>query len=294
MPRFSDAWIVDKTMFEFAMGGQCACCGLAFMPGGTAGAINAMSDLETDAANNEIAALENSPWPVDMRNQVWADRLKLRMKLKKEMKQIDEFNEEHFTKFKYWCYSQSPMLLKKLLQLPRSSVAEALNSQYDIHSAFAVVLSCVVEQVANFSKTEYITDGRGVDSGEIEFEETLIFDRRGGFTMNIVHADDVSLNEAVLEILLKRFLSLGGPKLLDRNPRTTVHKGNDEEGDDDNTNDDKEETNKNGYKKKPEASFRLDRRIARLLISRMWYEQLRKRYLADIQRSSSSQEEEKK
>jgi len=296
MPRFNDRWVVDKTMFEFAMGGSCACCGLAsFLPNGTAGVINAMSDLETDAANNEIAALDNSPWPTDMRNQVWADRLRLRLLLKKEMKQIDEFNAEHFKKFKYWCYSQSPRRLRKILQLPRSSITETLGSQYNIHSehAFAIVLCAVVEQVANFSKTEYKMDGRGVDSGEVEFEENLLFDRRGGFTMDIVHEDDGSLNEAVLEVLLKRFQSLGGPKLLDRNPRTTVHTGDNEGGGDDNVNDDDdEEKNEDGYKKKPEPSFRLDRRIARLLISRIWYDQLKKIYLADVQQSSSSQEKE--
>ena len=80
MPRFSDQWVVDRTLFEFATGGSCACCGFShlFLPNGLKGLIDEVSDLETDAANNEFEAAQKSPWPPTMRDQVWADRVRLR------------------------------------------------------------------------------------------------------------------------------------------------------------------------------------------------------------------------
>ena len=90
MPKFGDQWVIDRTFFEYVNGGECACCGFPHMfPGGIEGAINAISDLETDAAQAEIKANEKSPWPPEMREEVWADRLRLRYKMKKEMNIFD-------------------------------------------------------------------------------------------------------------------------------------------------------------------------------------------------------------
>eukprot|EP00585_Thalassiosira_rotula_P012545 CAMPEP_0196132750 /NCGR_PEP_ID=MMETSP0910-20130528/2246_1 /TAXON_ID=49265 /ORGANISM="Thalassiosira rotula, Strain GSO102" /LENGTH=352 /DNA_ID=CAMNT_0041392387 /DNA_START=196 /DNA_END=1254 /DNA_ORIENTATION=- len=95
MPRFADNWVVDKCMFDYVAGGVCACCGFPhlFAPGGLEGMINAFSDLETDAATMELNAAKASPWPPDMRDQIWSDRLLLRFKMKKEMKGYRNFLE---------------------------------------------------------------------------------------------------------------------------------------------------------------------------------------------------------
>ena len=59
MPRFLDNWVVDRTMFEYVSGGTCACCGFPHLyPNGVTGLINSISDLETDAAQAEVSALQ--------------------------------------------------------------------------------------------------------------------------------------------------------------------------------------------------------------------------------------------
>ena len=58
MPRYKDEWVIDRVMFDFVSGGSCACCGFQhFLPNGTADLVDAISDLDTDQANQEKAAL---------------------------------------------------------------------------------------------------------------------------------------------------------------------------------------------------------------------------------------------
>ena len=186
MPRFTDQWVIDRVLFDYVSGGSCACCGVSFaqfLPNGTADLIGAVSDLDTDQATKEINALEHHPWPRELRDQVWADRVKLRQKLKQSMKMYREFYQEEGEGFEQWC-RDNPLLLKKCLQIPRSEIATIVTSRYDIHSAFGVVLSTVVEQVACFGLTKYPTDARG-DTGEVDFEKDLHFSRMSGFTLNV-------------------------------------------------------------------------------------------------------------
>lgn len=70
MARFSDQWVIDKTMFDVVYGGGCACCSFNFMPNGTVGLIQSLSELETDAKENEISALEKLPWPQEVSRDV--------------------------------------------------------------------------------------------------------------------------------------------------------------------------------------------------------------------------------
>jgi hypothetical protein len=69
MPRFTDEWVVTKSLFEYTTGGSCACCSFPaiFDPNGLKGLINSVSDLETDAAENEFQSAQSSPWPPEMR-----------------------------------------------------------------------------------------------------------------------------------------------------------------------------------------------------------------------------------
>lgn len=66
MPRYSDQWLIDKTMFDVVYGGGCACCSFNFMPNGTVGLIQSMSELETDAKEKEISDLAKLPWPQEV------------------------------------------------------------------------------------------------------------------------------------------------------------------------------------------------------------------------------------
>ena len=143
MPRFRDEWVIDRVMFDYISGGSCACCGFShlFLPNGTADLVDAVSDLDTDQANQEKAALAAHPWPADVRDQVWADRVRLRQKLKKERKQYAAFWETHGTNFIEWMQQETTVAnLRRWLQLPRSQVMEIIQEKYNIHSAFGVVL----------------------------------------------------------------------------------------------------------------------------------------------------------
>lgn len=226
--------------------------------------INAISDLETDAANAEIKASEQSPWPPDMREQVWSDRVRLRVKMKKEMGIYSSFWSQYGELFSEWCLSLDPKILKKVFQIPRAEVIERVNTHYGIHSAFGKVLAAVTEQVAHFQDTKYPPDGRG--DSEISFEKTLYYDRRGGFTLKIVDKEG-NLKVDIIHIWLKRMESLGGPILLERTPKKT---------DNDEGADDAEEDSKNAAK----PSFRMDRRVVRLLIARSWADALMRKFLA--------------
>lgn len=288
MPRFGDRWVVDKTMFEYSMGGSCACCGFNhFLPNGTQDLIHAISDLETDAANAEVSALDKSPWPREMRDQVWADRLKLRHLMKKEMPKYKEFFNVHGEAFGEWCRkSQEPSDLKRIFQMPRTEISERVKNDYGIHSAFAMVLCTVTEQVANFQATQLPVDARG--DTEAAFEGALVFDRRGGFTLNIKDKKD-NLDETVLQVWLERMKSLGGPKLLDRAAKkVVVDFDSEEEGDADDglqkqsAGDEENDGTSDG------PSFRSDRRIIRLLIARYWADQMMKKFLADQQQTTGA------
>mmetsp|Transcript_8853 Transcript_8853/g.14730 ORF Transcript_8853/g.14730 Transcript_8853/m.14730 type:complete len:286 (-) Transcript_8853:86-943(-) len=269
MPKYSDEWVVDKTLFEYVNGGSCGCCGRGFfLPDGVDGMIQAMSDLETDAANAEIKASAQSPWPVEMREQVWSDRVRLRHKMKKEMGTYEQFWVTDGDAFSEWCRTVEPKSIKKLLQIPRSEILERLNNHYGIHSAFAEVLKAVCEQVAKFKDTKYPTDARG--ASEIAFEQELYYDRRGGFTIKVMDEEGL-LQEDVLAVWLSRLKSLGGPVLLERSPKKVDNGGGDSGGAD-------ETEDKNA----PKPSFRSDRRIVRLLIARYWADALIKKYRASL------------
>ena len=142
MPRYRDEWVIDRVMFDFMSGGSCACCGFAhFLPNGTADLVDALSDLDTDQANAEKAALAHHPWPADVRDQVWADRVRLRQKLKKDQRRFTDFWETHGAAWATWLRQPETVTrLRRWLQLPRTAVMEHVQQKYNIHSAFGVVL----------------------------------------------------------------------------------------------------------------------------------------------------------
>jgi hypothetical protein len=276
MPRFSDEWVIDRVLFDFVSGGSCACCGFQhFLANGTADLIGAVTDLETDQAAAEVAALQHHPWPADLRDQVWADRVKLRQKLKLKMPVYAVFWKEHGEVFPEWC-EKNIATVNRLLQLPRSEILDVVRQHYGIHSAYGVVLCAVLEQVAHFKLTAYPTDARGDDS-EVNFETALHFGNMGGFTMNFLD-ESGSLKEDVLQIWLERVKSLAGPKLLGRG-QSKIH-GEDEEGDADGP----VATTSAG------PSFQSDRRIIRLLIARYWCDTLLKRFLDETQADKTKAE----
>jgi len=270
MPRFSDEWLIDRTLFDYVQGGSCACCSFNFLPAGTKGLIESMSEFETDAANAEVNALDALPWPPEMKDQVWMERVRLRQFCKKNMSHYRSFWEDHGEKYQDWFRSIPTSKLRRLFQLPRSEIVERLKTQkYHMHAAFGTVLCAVCEQVANFPITKYPVDGRG--SAEVGFEGILTFDRRGGFTLKNLDSEETK------NLWLVRQETLGGPKLLERNAKRPSSTG-DEDGNssDDNSGDEDDLPSSEGTP--PAPSFRSDRRIVRLLIARHFADVLEAAY----------------
>ncbi|KAL7546367.1 hypothetical protein ACHAWF_009703 [Thalassiosira exigua] len=323
MPRFSDQWVVDRAMFDYVQGGSCACCGLIhlFAPGGLEGMINSMSDLETDAAAKEFNAAKASPWPPDMRDSIWSDRLLLRFRMKKEMRGYREFFEgvvragggargeegtasgdgeedavdprDAMPALHDFCLRELSMKdLRGIFQMPRTEVTEELQSRYKICGPYGVVFCGVVEQVANFKVTGFGIDARtgsdGDDSEEI-FEKELRYKKIGpGFCLDITTPNG-EVDEAVLTNFLRRTVSLAGPTLLARAPKTSQSEESDGSGDDggggaDDPSDDEENNT---------ASFRSDRRVARLIIARCWADRLVEKY-NEVRKKGAAEETEPK
>jgi len=264
--------------------------------------INAMSDLETDTATQEINAAKASPWPPDMRDQIWSDRLLLRFKMKKDMKVYRSFLEDIVKDnndassnsnikevdrrdaipiLHNFCTNElSPKELRQLFQLPRSELIEILNSKYKICGAYGVVFCTVSEQVVNSKVTGYGIDARhspGDDNSEEIFEKELKYKKVGpGFCLDITTQQDDGtdiVNEDVLNIFLQRMVSLAGPTLLNRAPKTShQNEGSGSDSDKDGSDGAEEEDEPNI------PSFRSDRRVIRLFIARYWADRLIEKY----------------
>lgn len=281
MPRFTDKWVVDRTLFNYIAGGDCACCGLAahlFNPDGIRGVIKSISDLETDAAEHEMRANERSPWPEEMRDQVWADRVRLRLKMKREMRTYREFfsSDDRTEAFERWCRESLGVVgLRRIAQMSREELLRIVHDDYGIHSAFREVFSAVTEQVANFRVTKYPTDARGSPE-EAAFEGVLAYDRRGGFVLPIVARDCSSIDDECFAVLLDRMRSLGGPKLLGREPKKQRDEPSSPSESRENDNENNDDEDDQGTFETP--SFRADRRVVRLLIARYWTNQLMRLY----------------
>lgn len=284
MPRYSNDWVVTKSVFEYTTGGSCACCSFPaiFDPNGLRGLINSISDLETDVANEEVNAIDQSPWPPEMRDSIWSDRVKVRHKMKKEINVYRDFMQEvgKDNIIKFCMEDLQPLTLKKIFQMARTQVTDILSNRYNVCAAYGTLMCSVVEQVANFQMTKYSTDGRGIE--EIEFENKLKFNRFGGFHLDITRKeDDLEVNQEMLKVFLNMFQSLGDKILLHRGPSTltaTTHGDDDEEeegGDADET------TVKDvSHVKGQGPSFRSDRRIVRLVIARYWADEVIAKYRA--------------
>ncbi|KAG7343142.1 hypothetical protein IV203_021087 [Nitzschia inconspicua] len=278
MPRFSDQWLIDRTLFDYVQGGSCACCAFNFLPNGTVGLIHSMSEFETDAADAEVSALDKLPWPPDMKDQVWIERVRLRQYCKGTMKMYKQFWNEHGEAFEVWFMRLPKESLCRYFQLPRTEILERLQQEkFHMHASFGTVLCAVTEQVAHFQLTQYPADGRG--SAEIGFEEILAFDRRGGFTIR----DDSTTTR---EKWLARHKGLGGPKLLERKEKAssrTNYDSDDSEADNDasaGTPETNEITPNETNTDVP--SFRSDRRIVRWMIARCFADTLQQAFLKQL------------
>jgi hypothetical protein len=267
MGRFTDDWVVDRSMFEYVNSGGCACCGISHMGMDMMQFMAACSDIETDDGKKEVM----SPWPEFMREEVWADRVKIRKNMKAEMAKYKTFMDAHGAGVAKWLLSLSSTLKSRIFQLPRAEVSSIVENNYDIRGAYMVVFCAVVEQVQNFPVTGYEADGRG--GSEVAFESVLAFDRRSGFTIDTTDASAIETFCAFME-------RLGGPRLMpSREKSVNKNDGDDNDNNNEMNHGDQEEEEVVGQRGQ---SFRADRRIARIIIARYWADRVMEQYLRTV------------
>jgi hypothetical protein len=213
--------------------------------------------------------------------------------MKRDMARYRAFWDEHGEACREWATAddrrglgatphhqrQSTRILSRAFQASRSQILRVLTERYRVDSpAYEVVLCAALEQVACFELTEYGPDGpRG--SAEAEFESSLVFDRLRGFTLKgLVDAFEASPDgplagktedepdsssdiAKVMEIWFRRLQELGSPKLLEKPLRQPA----DEEA----------------ARPPPGPSFQSDRRVLRLVIARLFADQLMEAYLEE-------------
>mmetsp|Transcript_12295 Transcript_12295/g.29569 ORF Transcript_12295/g.29569 Transcript_12295/m.29569 type:complete len:315 (+) Transcript_12295:111-1055(+) len=312
MPRYSDQWLIDRTMFDYVQGGSCACCvgSFLFMPGGTAGIIETMSEFDTDSKRDEIAALHQLPWPVEMKDEVWMERVRLRQYCKRTMKRYKEFwdkssqptqiilspepttapeSESSTTSslplsqsvpqitFEEWFMSLERSQLAKYFQLPRTEPLERIQQEHhhqQPHGQKPFLLhpafGTVLCAVTEQVAHFNLTCYPSDGRGEAELGFEDILAFHKRGGFTLID-DSVETRRK----WLLRHQTLGGPKLL-------------ENQNDDNSDEEEGDDNATGTGTGTDApplsipSFRSDRRIMRLLIARCFADALQSAYLKDI------------
>ncbi|CAM9577041.1 unnamed protein product [Chrysoparadoxa australica] len=247
--RFTDQWVVDKTLFEYLNAGSCSCCGAVHAMQDMASLITSCSDLETDDGRRE----RRSPWPQKMAREVWAARVKLRKVLKEDMPRYREWWETDQEAFTKWWGDITEQRKSSLLQISVDEIGAILSKRYKLQGAYAAVLCSVIEQIKHFTVTGIKGDGR--TRPELEFEDIL---REEGGLFRV--EDTGALNADVFLALCKQ---LGGPKLLPR--REASPKG---------------EVDDYGHLEEANEaqSFRGDRRILRLIMLRCFVDACQKAF----------------
>ncbi|KDO20849.1 hypothetical protein SPRG_14080 [Saprolegnia parasitica CBS 223.65] len=242
---FLDAWVVDKTMFEYVSKGGCSCCGISSAMINFAALDAPCSDWETDDEDREMF----SPWPTFIHEDVQKQRVMIRHRLKQHLPLYASFWAEHGAAFATWWTQLTAATKFRLFQLPEADVTAYVHSHADVHGPYGIVLATVTEQIKHFSVTGYV-DGRTV--AEVAFERHLQFEK-SAFTLAPSYLALPANAPTGFCALLQHFLA--GPRLL---PASTDETSGD--------NNDSATTSR-----APDAvqSFRSDRRVVRLVLARL-------------------------
>ncbi|OQS07202.1 hypothetical protein THRCLA_00799 [Thraustotheca clavata] len=199
---YLDAWVVDKTMFDYVSQGGCSCCGIASSMLDFATLAEECSDWETDDEEREMF----SPWPTFLHEDVQTQRGKIRIRLKQQLQQYAAFWTEHSKPFLNW-WNQQPSGVKfRLFQVQDTDVMNYVHTNGDVHGAYRIVLAAAMEQIKNFHQTGY-SDAR--TGPEVYFEKHLQFEK-GAFTLSKTYLDEKDDNVGFTALIQQ----LGGPRLL--------------------------------------------------------------------------------
>ncbi|CAM9498650.1 unnamed protein product [Ectocarpus sp. 12 AP-2014] len=271
--RFTDAWVVDRTLFEHLSGGACSCCGLSHH--NLAAFMQDCSDIETDDGRKE----RKSPWPPAMSDEVWTARVKLRAAMKGEMPRYHEFWGKHAQIFSEWWTRLPAEEKRRTLSMPVDEVPVTFQGKYDLRGAYFVVINAVNDQLRNFQKTGIKGDGR--TAAELSFEEGLKVHRGaylGGAFVKDTQAD--------------RFYDMcrqvGGPRLLPSKPRdygtaTPSKQESSTSSAEDSTNE-RVDFAEIGSAETEGQSFRADRRLIRLVVFRYMFDKAIRKFQADTRK----------
>ncbi|ETV78206.1 hypothetical protein, variant 3 [Aphanomyces astaci] len=208
---FQDAWVVDKTMFDYvSQGGGCACCGIT----------NAMmnwdkfqqcSDWDTDDEHRELF----SPWPTFIHEDVQTQRCIIRASMKQQLSSYASFRATHGDSFKSWLAALPLSAKQRAFQVPESEVLHYVAAHdCNVHGPYGIVLNAVTDQIKQFHATNYL-DGR--HPAEIYLEKHLHYEK-GAFTVS-------STFMASAEPFLSCLSYLGGPRLFPTPPNPPDEEG---------------------------------------------------------------------
>ncbi|ETV78204.1 hypothetical protein, variant 1 [Aphanomyces astaci] len=263
---FQDAWVVDKTMFDYvSQGGGCACCGIT----------NAMmnwdkfqqcSDWDTDDEHRELF----SPWPTFIHEDVQTQRCIIRASMKQQLSSYASFRATHGDSFKSWLAALPLSAKQRAFQVPESEVLHYVAAHdCNVHGPYGIVLNAVTDQIKQFHATNYL-DGR--HPAEIYLEKHLHYEK-GAFTVS-------STFMASAEPFLSCLSYLGGPRLFPTPPNPP----DEEDGGNTTTPSTLEPPVKGSTSTVDHVvqSFRSDRRLLRLVIVRSFADILRRKYLRDV------------
>ncbi|KAL4171728.1 hypothetical protein KRP22_009818 [Phytophthora ramorum] len=257
MKKYEDTWVVDRTMFEYVNQGGCSCCGVTHTIMNMAEFASKCSDWETDDEKKE----QFSPWPTFIHEEILTERARLRMAMKADMKKYKEFVDEHLKGFMAWWSRLGENAKARIFQLPDDEVLSYFRVHTKVKGSYEILLCAILEQIRHFQDTGY-TDGRV--AAELFFEKNLVHQRES-FVLDpqyvVMEAGDTNFFE-MLKIL-------GGPKLLP--VRTTRNANEKSEAESEQT---KSENNV--------QSFRSDRRLARLVMFRIFADMAIRKYKREV------------
>eukprot|EP00511_Aplanochytrium_stocchinoi_P005856 CAMPEP_0204838398 /NCGR_PEP_ID=MMETSP1346-20131115/30815_1 /ASSEMBLY_ACC=CAM_ASM_000771 /TAXON_ID=215587 /ORGANISM="Aplanochytrium stocchinoi, Strain GSBS06" /LENGTH=278 /DNA_ID=CAMNT_0051974427 /DNA_START=238 /DNA_END=1078 /DNA_ORIENTATION=- len=246
------------------------------------------SDVETDDGKTE----KKSPWPKFMQDEVWADRVKFRRIMKKEITKYKKTLEAHGQDFVQWWLDADEKTRKSCFMMPKEELKVQFNTVFEFKTAYQVVLCSVLEQVEKFEATGYKLDG--ATDCENYFEESLRV-YRGAWVVT----EDYYTTLEGCDNFFGMLLQLGGDHLLPKRPRdkraVAARAKVLAEGPTDDNSEDEEEEEENNDKDNASSSaqsFRGDRRLVRLMIFRYYADQAWKKFERAMREKAKDGEEE--
>lgn len=171
--RFSDAWVIEKVLFDFVMTqGGCICCGLVHsaLSSDAENIIDNCSDINT-VQGDEMKS--KNYFPTAIADSIWQDRMNMRLSLKQIKKQKYEMIDVDNLCKKVKEIDE--VKLKRLGIIPFEDIMDSFAQTFNFEYSYMSLLKSLCLQIANFKATKYNLDS--ASSFEKSFEEILTVKR---------------------------------------------------------------------------------------------------------------------